>query len=33
MIHGFLRMGGVIDRGQSVLDEVGDALRRALSPD
>jgi acetyl esterase len=33
MIHGFLRMPAVIDRSRNVLDEVGAALRDALTGD
>jgi acetyl esterase len=33
MIHGFLRMPAVIDRGRDVQDEVGRALREALTAD
>ena len=33
MIHGFLRMSAVIDRSRDVQDEVGRALRDALTAD
>jgi acetyl esterase len=33
MIHGFVRMPASIDRGRQALDEVGRALREALTPD
>ncbi len=33
MIHGFLRMGGVLDRSQDVLDESARALREAFDAD
>jgi hypothetical protein len=30
MIHGFFWMGGAIDRGRELLDELGADLRKAL---
>jgi hypothetical protein len=32
MSHGFLWMGGVVDRVSEVLDDIGAAARRALKP-
>lgn len=33
MIHGFLRLGAVLDRAQEAVAEIAEALRGALSPD
>ena len=31
MIHGFLRMAGIVDRSRAALDEIAESLRPALA--